>query len=367
MLLSDTSESSRLNMTYKKLFFAPNGREPRGIVQPKPGIARSGTKDVLTGADEPVYRKKRGKRNGKKGNSEEFRMSPESDSFFDIARSVGDNHTTLSQYIIDVMKLFKRVDTCSIYLSYKIAGSDENKWEKTILRHRLTIKLMEDGIFKTSSINSEHTITRRTQNELIAFIEHKPTVYNFKKGFKLMFRNLQRGNRRYDSESHARRPGKDEMVAHIPILYRNKPIGLLAIGGDLNIALEDGGSRIVSAIKEKIEKISHFTNEHLEEVGNLPEVHATIGQIRQHIRDLQRAVPDLIDESTEQTKRAAARACAMGIAIGTVLGEKLMTKFGGVTELTGKQDFTIGAFLISCFPAFPVFLLFNPRAPHGQV
>lgn len=309
----------------RTLFFAPPGKSSGDNTQHKPRISSAGTKDVLTGPDIVPKKKKRRKRNGKKTRFKEFRMCPESDTFFNIARSVGGNHTTLSQFVADELKLFRQVNTCSIYLADKIGG-DDNEPERTILRHRLTLERMEDGSFRTRNMDPQQNITRKVQNELVDFDMRKPIVYNFKKGFKLIFRTLTRGNRRYDPEPIARRPGKDEMVVHIPIVYRNKPIGLLVIGGNLGIAIEEKGPLIMAQIKEETEKLSSQGNQAIDNLKSL-------------IRKLQETNPELIDDPREIDERRAARACAMGIDIGTVVGEKLFTKYGGVTELNGMKDF----------------------------
>jgi len=338
MLLSLNQDDQNMN---KQVFFAKEGMPGSKAPASKPPFHKTASADVLTGADENQVSEGVRKRNGKKGNFEEFKMSSESDTFFDIARSVGDNHTTLSQYVADAMKLFKGVDTCSIYLADKISRNEEDDTERTILRHRVTVEMRDDGSFWTRNVDPQHTITRCTQNELVAFMKRKPTIYNFRKGFKLEFRNLQRGNRRYDHQPQARRPGKNEMVAHIPIIYRNKPIGLLVIEGNLDIALEEKGPRLVSAIKEKFEDLSAIVQKRMVEKNYSQEALSIIGEMRSEISELQAAVPELIDDPSELAKRTAARVAAIGIGIGAVLGEKLVTKFGGVTELPGKEDFRI--------------------------
>lgn len=211
----------------KKLFFAPSGKESKEVPQPKPGFSRAGTKDVLIDSQETQIEEKRN------GALTELKLSPDADVFRQIARMITDDHGSLSAYVAEFMKFFQFARRCTIYLDEeRIIGNQR----KRVLGHRLTVVQIKKGEFKTRNVDESHTITDRRSTAYKAFREKKPSVFDYDSGFRIVFKNLDRNNRRFTSHRFYREGRKAEMKAYIPILYRKgSPLGVIVLEGHLGL------------------------------------------------------------------------------------------------------------------------------------
>jgi GGDEF domain-containing protein len=244
MLVSDTSESNRFTMRQKKLLYAPSGKEPRGIVQPKPRISQSGTKDVLA---EPLdTHTTRGNKTKKNGEPNELQLSPEAEVFRQIARMITDDHGSLSAYVAEFMKHFSFARRCTIYIDpaeirevQKDDSDDpnqEDKEEKRVLGHRLTVVQTKKGEFKTRNVDDTHTITDRRSIEFKTLSEARPSVFDFDQGIRVVFNNLDRRNRRYKHYRNYKQGRKREMMAYVPMQYRTgSRVGVMVLEGHLGV------------------------------------------------------------------------------------------------------------------------------------
>jgi len=213
-----------------KLFFAPPDKSSggQGRYVPNAFYRKSGVKDVLPDADDTVTHGKE-KRNG--GRSE-IKLSPETEAIYQLGRMLCDDYPSLSAYVADVMRQFKGATRCTIY-----RGADAliGGQKKRILGHYLTV-VQAGGVFKTRAVDEDFSIMDGRSRALIAFREAKPTVLDFKPRLRMVFRNLDRHDKSY--ETFRLRPDvKEGMKAYIPFMYRKgAPMGIVVFEGDLGLS-----------------------------------------------------------------------------------------------------------------------------------
>jgi diguanylate cyclase (GGDEF)-like protein len=213
-----------LNSFKRTLFFAPTGRGAGGVSQHKPGFSPR-TRDVLTDAMDISGRETRGKRS-------KAMLTPASEVLFQVGRMISDDHGSLSAYVAEFMKFFVSATRCTIYLATKRNIGGE---EKKILEHRLTVEQRGPDNFRTRNVDENYSITDARSRALIAFRQAKPTVLEFESRLRMVFRNLDRNNKGYET-FRLRPENKEGMKAFIPFSYRKgSPIGLLVIEGDLRL------------------------------------------------------------------------------------------------------------------------------------
>ncbi len=172
------------------------------------------------------------KHENRSASKQQINLTSETEVIFQLGRMLNDDYPSLSAYIADVMKQFKDARRCTIYLG---AEKSINGEKRRILEHYLTVIQDDHGEFRTRAVDENISIIDGRNRALIAFREKKPTVLDFKPRVRIVFRNLDRSDKHYDT--FRLRPERTQgMKAYIPFVYRKgSPLGIAVFEGDLGL------------------------------------------------------------------------------------------------------------------------------------